>query len=74
MAQSTYELYSIKDQIEFENTATGDFETLSWNFGDGIVSTEVNPKHTYLREGSYTIARTVKYFFGCSYVYSSKLQ
>ncbi|MEO9964865.1 MAG: PKD domain-containing protein [Reichenbachiella sp.] len=29
--------------------------TYDWDFGDGNVSTEINPKHTYATEGSYTV-------------------
>jgi PKD repeat protein len=31
----------------------------SWNFGDGGVSTEQNPSHKYLNNGSYTVSLTV---------------
>ncbi len=32
----------------------------SWNFGDGINSTEQNPTHTYSTAGNYTVSLTVK--------------
>jgi PKD repeat protein len=31
----------------------------SWNFGDGAVSTQTNPAHTYSSAGSYTVTLTV---------------
>jgi PKD repeat protein len=31
----------------------------SWNFGDGAVSTQTNPAHTYSSAGSYTVNLTV---------------
>jgi len=33
--------------------------TYSWNFGDGTTSTEMNPTHTYDKNGTYTICLTV---------------
>lgn len=30
-----------------------------WDFGDGSTSTERNPKHTYLKEGTYQVSLTV---------------
>jgi gliding motility-associated-like protein len=71
---SMYGLYSIKDPIEFKNTATGDFETITWNFGDGSISTEISPKHSYLKEGIYSVVQTVKYPFGCNYSYSTTIK
>lgn len=64
---STYGIYSIKDSIEFTNKSTGDFLSIAWDFGDGSVSNEISPKHSYLKVGTYTIVQTVKYPFGCSY-------
>ena len=71
---SMYGLYSIKDPIEFKNTATGDFESIAWDFGDGTTSTDLNPLHTYLKEGIYEIRQVVKYTFGCSYTNSLSLK
>ena len=64
---STYDLYSIHDPIEFTNTAIGDFINISWDFGDGNLSNEINPVHTYTKVGTYTIKQTVTYPFGCKY-------
>ncbi len=71
---SMYGLYSIKDPIEFKNTATGEFESIAWDFGDGTTSTDLNPLHTYLKEGIYEIRQVVKYTFGCSYTNSLSLK
>jgi hypothetical protein len=35
-----------------------------WEFGDGTVSTEANPKHTYTRTGPFTAKLTVTYADG----------
>lgn len=61
----TYGLYSIIDPIQFTNTSTGDFISVSWNFGDGSVSDEESPTHSYQREGTYVVTQTVVYPYGC---------
>jgi gliding motility-associated-like protein len=71
---ATYGLFAIKDPMEFKNMATGDFDSIAWDFGDGSISTEISPKHRYLKEGVYTIVQTVKYPFGCVYSYSTTIK
>jgi gliding motility-associated-like protein len=64
-AYSTYGLYSIVDPIQFTNTSSGDYISVAWDFGDGVVSTENDPVHVYQREGNYTVTQTVTYPYGC---------
>ncbi|MBP2281685.1 gliding motility-associated-like protein [Flavobacterium sp. CG_23.5] len=64
----TYGTYSIIDPIQFTNTATGDFISMVWDFGDGSFSTELNPVHTFLNPKEYVVTQTVTYPFGCVYV------
>jgi len=64
-AYSTYGIYSKKDPIQFTNTSTGDFVSISWDFGDGSVSNDANPLHTYLSEGPYVVTQSVTYPYGC---------
>ncbi|ESU27070.1 hypothetical protein FLJC2902T_22480 [Flavobacterium limnosediminis JC2902] len=66
---TTFGIYSIQDPIQFTSTATGDYTSISWNFGDGSFSTEENPVHTYESEGSYVVTQTVTYPFGCVYTH-----
>jgi large repetitive protein len=40
---------------------------IAWDFGDGSVSTEENPVHSYQREGDYVVVQTVTYPLGCIY-------
>ncbi len=70
---STYDLYSIYDPIQFTNTAIGDFINISWDFGDGNLSSEIDPEHTYTKEGTYTVKQTVTYPFGCKYTSETTL-
>lgn len=69
IAYSTYGSYSIIDPIQFTNSATGDYISISWNFGDGIFSNEENPIHSYVSEGAYVVTQTVTYAFGCVSTY-----
>jgi gliding motility-associated-like protein len=69
----TYGLYAIGDPIQFTSTITGDYVSVSWDFGDGTFSTELNPVHTYLIPRDYIITQTVSYPFGCVYVQTISL-
>lgn len=44
--------------VNFTNTSSGDYTSLSWSFGDGGTSTAVNPSHTYTAKGVYTVSLT----------------
>ncbi|WP_295335133.1 PKD-like domain-containing protein [Flavobacterium sp.] len=70
---STYGIYSIGDPIQFTSDITGDYVSVSWDFGDGTFSTELNPIHTYLIPRDYVITQTVTYPFGCVYVHTITL-
>jgi len=70
---TTYGLYAIEDPIQFTNTATGDFVSVLWDFGDGTFSTELNPIHTYTIAKDYIVTLTVTYPFGCVYVQTISL-
>jgi PKD repeat protein len=45
--------------VHFTNESIGDFLSSDWDFGDGSVSTEANPTHTYTSPGLYTVRLTV---------------
>ncbi len=46
--------------VTFTNTATGDYATCAWTFGDGGTSSLcVPPSHTYAAPGTYTVTLTV---------------
>ena len=66
---STYDYLSIEDPIQFTNLSSGNYTTLTWDFGDGSpIIKEENPIHTYDSVGIYTVKLTVEYDTGCSYV------
>jgi gliding motility-associated-like protein len=62
-----YGVFAIQDPIQFTNTATGDYISVLWDFGDGSFSSEENPIHTYVQVGNYVVTQTVTYPFGCVY-------
>ncbi len=48
------------DATQFELEVNDNFDTISWDFGDGTPpSTELNPSHTYTVAGAYTIIATI---------------
>jgi hypothetical protein len=53
------EQYFINIPIEFSNKSEY-AESYVWDFGDGTLSTEKNPTHTYKKPGVYKIELTVK--------------
>ena len=51
--------------VRFIDTSVGNPTSWSWDFGDGLSSTErIPPLHFYNRDGSYTVSLTVKNIFG----------
>ena len=72
-AYSTYGNYSINDPIQFSNTATGDYISMIWDFGDGSVSSDLNPIHTFINPKDYVVTQTVTYPLGCIYVQKTTL-
>jgi len=44
--------------VNFADESTGNVTSWSWTFGDGGISTQQNPSHEYLDEGSYTVSLT----------------
>jgi PKD repeat protein len=46
-------------EVSFSNSSINATAYL-WDFGDGSISTEQNPKHTYLVGGTFTVKLTAK--------------
>lgn len=59
--------------VQFNNKTIGDFQSVEWNFGDGQISSENNPKHFYETEGMYAFSITVANKEGCSEIFESKV-
>lgn len=51
----------VTNTVYFNNTSTGTSSSTvyTWNFGDGITSTNVNPSHTYATPGVYVICLNI---------------
>jgi sugar lactone lactonase YvrE len=45
--------------VTFRNLSRGDYTSVSWDFGDGHTSTELNPEHTFQKPGSFTVTLTI---------------
>jgi PKD repeat protein len=48
--------------VNFTDASTdtdGTIQSRSWNFGDGSTSALINPSHTYVSAGTYTVTLTV---------------
>ncbi len=45
--------------VLFNNISTGDYNTYMWDFGDGNMSSAVNPFHTYAVGGNYWVTLIV---------------
>lgn len=50
----------VGESIVFNNTSTGAFNDIVWDFGDGTTSTLQNPSHTYMELGDYIVNLTAK--------------
>jgi hypothetical protein len=57
------------DPIKFFNT-TDEALSYTWDFGDGSGSTEYQPKHEYLQEGTFYVTLTAENGQGCTSSYT----
>lgn len=48
--------------VHFNNLSTGfnSTDSITWNFGDGTVSHDLNPNHTYTAAGTYNVCLIIK--------------
>lgn len=52
--------------VQFTNQSVGSGLSYIWTFGDGEISTDENPQHTYATNGVYTVSLTATNANGCS--------
>lgn len=55
---ASFDAIAVANSVAFTSTSVGAV-TYSWDFGDGIVSDEENPSHTYSENGTYEVVLTV---------------
>tara|TARA_R110002020_G_scaffold471738_1_gene699083 strand:+ start:1313 stop:3685 length:2373 start_codon:yes stop_codon:yes gene_type:complete len=53
------------DVFQFTDLSPNGAESWSWDFGDGSVSTEKNPTHTYGKKGDFDVILTITNMWGC---------
>ncbi len=49
----------VNDIVTFTDLSIGNIDTWSWDFGDGNISSDQNPTHSYANTGLYTVSLTV---------------
>lgn len=59
--------------VTFANSTVGNFNQLTWNFGDGTSSQEANPTHTYNNAGTYQFSLTATTPEGCQSTTTAKV-
>jgi PKD repeat protein len=57
--------------VQFTDLSTNNPTTWSWDFGDGTTSSEQNPHHIYLHEGSYDVVLTASNEYGSDTMFKS---
>lgn len=45
--------------VQFKDKSNGNSTSWAWKFGDGDISSEQNPKHTYNQAGNFSVTLTV---------------
>lgn len=52
--------YEVNDlTVQFTNVSLGDYDEITWNFGDRQESQEPNPMHKYNETGTYRFCLTI---------------
>lgn len=55
----------VNSSVTFNPFFTGNITNFSWNFGDGGLSSQSNPSHSFADTGSYNVTLTVTDSMGC---------
>lgn len=60
--------------VSFTNTSVGGGATYLWTFGDGSTATDMNPTHTYVSPGTYSVTLTVTDTIPCQAVSGTTIE
>lgn len=70
--------YCFEESVDFTDLSSavgGDnLDSWTWNFGDGNISTQQNPSHTYGSPGNYSVQLTVESQGGCKEIISKNIK
>lgn len=61
---SPFHMYNVPKVVYFVDQSERAPTSWLWDFGDGATSTDQNPRHVYMNEGTYTVKLTAKNSFG----------
>lgn len=64
--------FARNEPVHFTNQSTG-ATTYSWNFGDGTLSSLINPIHEFVSSGTYNVCLTARSSEGCPAVVCRKV-
>ena len=66
---------SIFNALLFTNTSSGDYISVTWDFGDGSSPVSGDSVlYTYSHSGLYTVTQTVEYSYGCIEVSTEEIE
>ena len=66
---------SIFNELLFTNTSSGDYISVTWDFGDGSSPVSGDSVlYTYSHSGLYTVTQTVEYGYGCVEVSTEEIE
>ncbi|WKV13434.1 PKD domain-containing protein [Marivirga harenae] len=74
IAFTTGDNLCIANAVEFESQSTAELNSYQWDFGDGEISTEANPNHTFATAGTYAVKLSVSDTSGCSNLFVDSVQ
>lgn len=67
------------EEVLFQSSNVNDYNSVLWDFGDGITSNTLNPSHYYDQAGTYIVSQSIElcgnsYFFSDTIVVGGTLQ
>lgn len=68
-----YAQYAVPKTVQFIDQSANIPTAWTWDFGDGSSSSEQNPLHVYMKEGTYTVTLTSKNNFGSDTIVKTNL-